>query len=88
MKPKFNTWYIIDNNFPDFDIFWQVGNKWVAYSQSAFRKKATWFYDESDFVLEPEQRLATEKEIQEKNLSIEKAKRETIKSIMEIDNDE
>ena len=93
MKPKFNTWYISEHNHVNFSdgsagswneysIFWKMpGNKWMAFSHSYIKNKATWTYDSSDFKLEDGERLAKEKEYPK--ISIEEAKRKTIHSILD-----
>lgn len=94
MTPKFNTWYIIwhrdqefsdgsKGDYPEFDIFWKVRNKWMAYSQTHFKKLATFWYDNSDFILENGQRLATKEEIQKYNMDIDQARHETIISLLD-----
>lgn len=100
MKPKFNTWYVqwyedkefedgTRGDYPEFAIFWpiQSGSKWIAFTQTHYKKNSTWYYSDSDFNLEPKERLATKEDLSrgEKYVDLNKdqAKRETIKSIVD-----
>ena len=98
MKPEFNEWYVIlhedvkfddgsTGNYREFDIFWPVGNKWVCFTKTHYHTRVSYWYNESDFELEPNQELATEEDIRigERHFSLDKdiAKKETIKDFFE-----